>query len=83
MMKHKVFVCGLVILGSVETFRGFSQLYGFMESNHSLYAMTGSFYNPGPYMGFLAMIFPVCLYAYLSLKNEWVRYFSALVGLYL
>lgn len=81
MMKHKVFVCGLVILGSVETFRGFSQLYGFMESNHSLYAMTGSFYNPGPYMGFLAMIFPVCLYAYLSLKNEWVRYFSALVGL--
>ena len=80
MVKQKIFVWGLIILGAVETFRGFSQLYGFTASNHSLYAMTGSFYNPGPYMGFLAMIFPVCLYAYLSQKNGWMRCMTALVG---
>ena len=52
----------LVLLGGYEAFLGFRQLYGFSVSNHSLYALTGSFYNPGPYMGYLAMVLPVCVY---------------------
>ncbi len=43
-------------------------LYGdycsFMDlqpSNHRLFAITGPFYNPGPYSGYLAMIFPINL----------------------
>ena len=56
----------LVLLGGYEAFLGFRQLYGFSVSNHSLYALTGSFYNPGPYMGYLAMVLPVCVYVYVS-----------------
>ena len=52
----------LLLLGGYEAFWGFLQLYGFSVSNHSLYALTGSFYNPGPYMGYLAMVLPVIYY---------------------
>ena len=34
---------------------GLSQLYGNKASNHFMYAITGSFGNPGPYGGFLAV----------------------------
>ena len=44
-------------------------VYGFTYSNHSLYALTGSSYNPGPYSGYLAMIFPICLYEWLKRKE--------------
>ena len=56
----------LVLLGGYEAILGFRQLYGFSVSNHNLYALTGSFYNPGPYMGYLAMVLPVCVYVYVS-----------------
>ena len=56
----------LVLLGGYEAILGFRQLYGFSVSNHSLYVLTGSFYNPGPYMGYLAMVLPVCVYVYVS-----------------
>lgn len=59
-----------VILGFIESVWGIRQVYGFTYSNHSLYALTGSFYNPGPYSGYLAMIFPVCLYEWLKRKDE-------------
>ena len=52
----------MLLFGGTEAFLGFRQLYGFSVSNHSLYALTGSFYNPGPYMGYLAMLLPVCVY---------------------
>lgn len=39
--------------GLVETIYGFGQLYGWFASGHSLYRLTGSFFNPGPYSGFL------------------------------
>lgn len=59
-----------ILYGAVETVWGIRQLYGFTYSNHSLYALTGSFYNPGPYSGYLAMIFPICLYEWLKRKDE-------------
>ena len=48
--------------------------------NHSLYALTGSFYNPGPYSGYLAMIFPICLYEWLKRKEgkKTIPYYVAL-----
>lgn len=39
-------------------------------SNHSLFAVTGSFFNPGPYSGYLAMVFPICLNEWLALKAK-------------
>ena len=64
---------------------GIRQVYGFAYSNHSLYALTGSFYNPGPYSGYLAMIFPVCLYEWLKRKEhkKTISYYIALFGMLL
>lgn len=55
----------LVVLGGSEAILGLRQLYGFATSGHSMYALTGSFFNPGPYSGYLAMILPICLYQWL------------------
>lgn len=60
----------LVMLGGIEAVRGLGQLYGFAASHHSLYAMTGSFFNPGPYSGYLAMVLPVCLHQWLIKRKE-------------
>ncbi|WP_432762806.1 O-antigen ligase family protein [Bacteroides acidifaciens] len=63
----------LIVLGGMEAVWGLRQIYGLAVSNHSLYALTGSFYNPGPYSGYLAMIFPLCLYEWLNLKEKTER----------
>lgn len=75
----------LIVLGGIEAIWGLRQIYGFAVSNHSLYALTGSFYNPGPYSGYLAMIFPLCLHEWLNLKEKtertWIelrKYYMAL-----
>ena len=70
-----------ILYGVVEAVWGIRQVYGFTYSNHSLYALTGSFYNPGPYSGYLAMIFPVCLYEWLKRKEgkKTIPYYIALV----
>ena len=75
----------LIALGGIEAIWGLRQIYGFAVSNHSLYALTGSFYNPGPYSGYLAMIFPLCLHEWLNLKEKtertWIeqgKYYMAL-----
>ena len=60
----------LIALGGIEAAWGMRQIYGLAVSNHSLYALTGSFYNPGPYSGFLAMTLPVCLYEWLKRRKE-------------
>ena len=56
----------LVFTGLVEAIWGLLQLYGFERSQHSLFKLTGSFYNPGPYMGYLALIAPLALYLFLN-----------------
>ena len=56
-----VIVWSLILAGTVEAVWGLLQVYGYELSNHSLYALTGSFYNPGPYSGFLAMCLPLAL----------------------
>lgn len=67
----------LIVLGGIEAFDGVRQLYGYAYSHHSLYAMTGSFFNPGPYSGYLAMVFPLCFYEWLVLRDKkersWLR----------
>nr|WP_027326000.1 O-antigen ligase family protein [Bacteroides pyogenes] len=84
---HHSVAWGLILMGGIEAVWGLHQIYGFTTSNHSLYAVTGSFYNPGPYSGYLALVFPVCLYEWLRTsgagKHAWGEraghYFSGLV----
>jgi tetratricopeptide (TPR) repeat protein len=51
----------LILTGLVEAVWGLLQLYGFKYSQHGLFRLTGSFFNPGPYAGYLAVIFPLAL----------------------
>lgn len=77
-------VCWILILyAGVEVALGLRQLYGFSYSNHSLYALTGSFFNPGPYSGYLAMIFPLCLNEWLTLKDRKEKTWTEKGGCYL
>ena len=64
-------VWSLILAGAIEAIWGLLQVYGYEPSNHSLYALTGSFYNPGPYSGFLAMCVPVALHEWLEGKRIW------------
>lgn len=59
----------LILLGCLEAIWGLCQLYGFTFSRHSLYALTGSFFNPGPYSGYLAMVLPIGLHQWLVCKK--------------
>ena len=65
----KLVVWSLIAAGALEAVWGLLQVYGYEPSNHSLYALTGSFYNPGPYSGFLAMCLPLALHEWLEGKR--------------
>ncbi len=63
-----VLVLALLSTGIAEAVTGLMQLYGMASSNHSLFGMTGSFFNPGPYSNYLAVIVPVAFYYVLTLR---------------
>ena len=48
-------MASIVVICAYESILGVFQLIGCRPSNHYLYAITGSFDNPGPYGGFLAI----------------------------
>jgi tetratricopeptide (TPR) repeat protein len=77
----KPIILVLIASGAFEAVLGLLQVYGCEPSNHSLYALTGSFYNPGPYSGFLAMCLPLALHEWLEGKGIWKH--LALVALVL
>lgn len=79
---HWVVVWVLITLGAFEALLGLQQLYGFASSNHSLFNLTGSFFNPGPYSGYLALIFPLCLHEWLRLKEEQDKNWFEVCGYY-
>ena len=63
----------LILFGGVEAIWGLRQLYGFSASGHFRYALTGSFFNPGPYAGYLAMVLPLCLHHYMRFRDwKWL-----------
>ncbi|MDY7396735.1 O-antigen ligase family protein [Aureibaculum sp. 2210JD6-5] len=59
----------IVISGIIQAIYGNLQLLGYYPSNHSGFKMTGSFFNPGPYAGFLAAVWPITLGMYLFKEN--------------
>lgn len=68
--QWKVFFLTVIVLtGLAEAVWGIRQLHGWSYSNHSLYRLTGSFYNPGPYSGYLAAVLPVSLWMILRFKG--------------
>lgn len=51
-----------------ESYTGLMQLIGRIHSNHYMYACTGSFNNPGPYGGFLAVC--ICVLGAYAIKGK-------------
>ena len=64
------FLAVVVATGGIEAVSGMRQLHGLEGSNHSLFKLTGDFYNPGPYSGYLAIVLPVCLWMILEWGKE-------------
>lgn len=54
----------LFLLGVAEAVWGLAQLFGWLPSGHSFYAVTGSFANPGPYGGYIALSLAVAFDGY-------------------
>lgn len=69
------FLFVLMLTGLVEAVWGMQQLHGYAYSNHSLFRLTGSFFNPGPYSGYLAVILSVCLWTALRFQKG-MHYFG-------
>lgn len=59
----------LVAAGLAESGIGLRQLYGFEHSHHGLYRITGDFFNPGPFSGFVALTVPLAVYYVVSYWN--------------
>ena len=64
---------GFIFTGCVEAIWGLGQLYGLLPSFNSSFKITGSFYNPGPYSGYLAIVFPMAFY---FLLNDFPKIFG-------
>ncbi len=60
----------LFLAGCGQAILGLKQIYGLAHSYHGLYSITGSFFNPGPYGGYMAFVFCLSL-------SHLVRYYSA------
>ncbi|MDR1202026.1 MAG: O-antigen ligase family protein [Tannerellaceae bacterium] len=75
-----VFLIFIMLTGLMQSIWGLEQLYGYRGSYHSLFRLTGSFFNPGPYSGYLAIIFPVALHFILRIgkfrKYPWWHYIT-------
>jgi O-antigen ligase len=72
----KILVAWIVVFGLYECVVGLLQLYGFERSNHAVFRITGTFFNPGPYSIYVATMLAICLaychkrYRIYSLRNH-------------
>jgi len=75
----------ILLFGLVEAFWGLGQLYGYFSPKHALFKTTGSFFNSGPYGGFIALMFPLTLHYWLCFrrKNKILEYVFLSVGIVL
>ncbi len=81
-VSEYVFSLFLILTALVESIWGLRQLYGFIPSQHSFFLLTGSFFNPGPFSGYLAMVTPMAFYYLLSDYKVWNRKFNLQYGLF-
>lgn len=59
------FLSTIVLSGIIQAIYGNLQLLGYFPSNHAGFKMTGSFFNPGPYAGFLVCVWVISMGMYL------------------
>lgn len=62
----------LVIGGLIQVTYGELQLYNFYPALNPNFPITGSFFNPGPYSGYLTAVFPIALGLHFFI-DQWKR----------
>lgn len=67
---HTFLLVAICIAGLVQAIYGNLQLWGYYPSHHGLFKMTGSFFNPGPFAGFLCCVFPIALGLYWRFNHK-------------
>lgn len=60
----------IIAVCTVEAAYSILQLYGLLPSFHSLFKLTGSFYNPGPLGGYIAMGLPIAVDMLLGISRR-------------
>ena len=65
-------LCSLLVAGIAQAVYGNLQLYGLYPSHHGMFKMTGSFFNPGPYAGYLVSIIPLAIALFLLKYTTWL-----------
>lgn len=72
----------VLLIGLIEAVWGLGQLYNFFPSKHILFKTTGSFFNSGPYGGFIALMFPLTFHFLITSgqKNKLPEYIFLVVG---
>lgn len=60
----------LLGVGGIEAVWGILQIYRLLPSYHANFLITGSFLNPGPFGGFLAICVPLAVYAFLNEEKQ-------------
>lgn len=78
-VSAKIILYGVAMCGCIQALWGILQLYGLTNPYHNIYTITGSFYNPGPYTGYTAFIFPLCL-RQLLVDSKGERYVWAILS---
>ena len=68
-LAERLSIVGVSIWLSYESVLGLLQFAGLSASNHGIYAITGSFPNPGPYGGFVAVCIAILLAAAYNWRN--------------
>ena len=59
----------IISVGIFEALWGLAQIYGIALPHHTVFILTGSFYNPGPFSGLLSVVFPICMGVFLKYKR--------------
>ena len=75
--SHRLLLMLFIMVAAVaQAVYGNLQLYGIFPSYHNLFKLTGSFFNPGPYSGYLVSVLPFAVGLYI--KSSCVRVFYCL-----
>jgi len=78
-IRHYILL-GLILIGSgiIQAFYGYFQFFNVLGyvTNHRAFKITGSFFNPGPYSGFLASIYPIALGFFLFRTRIYNKFFE-------
>ena len=75
----------IIAVCTVESVYSLLQLYGVLPSLHGIFKVTGSFYNPGPLGGFIALSIPIALHKILKSQDDkiikYILYISLIINI--